>query len=174
MKKILFILSLVLFACHGDDDNPVAQIDLLPPATHTGENTFGCLLDGQAFLPDNLPGAYNCYYQFVGGDYYFNVGAGNTVNPDLNARALVLKTEKKQIYEGETYQLLELADGNAYGVLSKNGYYYTSQTDTGQLTITKLDFENNIVSGTFWYDVKDQNGMVHQIREGRFDMQFTQ
>lgn len=174
MKKILILFSFIIIACQADDNNPISQIDLLPPATQTGENTFGCLLDGQAFLPDNLPGAYNCYYQFVDGNYYFNVVAGNLQNPNPSANALALKTEKKQIYQGETYQLLELLDGNAYGALSKNGYYYTSQTETGELTITKLDFDNNIVAGTFWYDIKDQNGVVHQIREGRFDMQFTE
>lgn len=46
-------------------------------------------------------------------------------------------------------------------------------THTGELTITKLDFENNIVSGTFWYDIEDTQGVIHQIREGRFDMHFT-
>ncbi|MFC5981116.1 hypothetical protein [Flavobacterium salmonis] len=46
--------------------------------------------------------------------------------------------------------------------------------NTGELKITKLDFTNNIVSGTFWFDVKDDKGVLHQIREGRFDMQFTQ
>ena len=30
-----------------------------------------------------------------------------------------------------------------------------------------------IVSGTFWFDVLDTFGVVHQIREGRFDMQYT-
>ena len=32
---------------------------------------------------------------------------------------------------------------------------------------------NYIVSGTFWFDVIDFQGNLHQIREGRFDMQYT-
>nr|WP_315258204.1 hypothetical protein [uncultured Flavobacterium sp.] len=52
--------------------------------------------------------------------------------------------------------------------------YTTNTINTGELKIAKLDFTNNIVSGTFWYDVKDNNGVIHQIRDGRFDMQFTQ
>ena len=70
---------------------------------------------------------------------------------------------------------------NAFGQLSNlndnNGVYqvnYTSNLNTGELKITKLDFTNNIVSGTFWFDVKDNQNVVHQIRDGRFDMKFTQ
>ena len=50
----------------------------------------------------------------------------------------------------------------------------TNSIQTGNLTITKLDQVNQVVSGAFWFDVKDSNGTVHQIREGRFDMQYTQ
>jgi len=50
---------------------------------------------------------------------------------------------------------------------------YTLATNTGELKIEKLDIKNNIVAGTFWYDIKDNKGVIHQIREGRFDMQFT-
>lgn len=52
--------------------------------------------------------------------------------------------------------------------------YKTSETQTGELKITKLDYDNHIVSGTFWFDVKDSNGVVHEIRDGRFDVQFTE
>jgi hypothetical protein len=82
-------------------------------------------------------------------------------------------TQKKQIHEGQTYNLVEFGDYNAHG-----GYGYglstsfTSQSHTGQLTITHLD--NQIVSGTFWFDVEDEDGVIHEIREGRFDMQYTQ
>ena len=31
-----------------------------------------------------------------------------------------------------------------------------------------------VVSGTFFFDIIDQNGDLRQIRDGRFDMQFTQ
>ena len=58
MKKILLLLTLsILFACCNKEDtptptpNPVSQ---LPPATQTGANTFGCLLDGRRFKSDRL------------------------------------------------------------------------------------------------------------------------
>ncbi len=42
------------------------------------------------------------------------------------------------------------------------------------MSITKLDFENHIVSGTFWFDAINEDGKLVEIREGRFDMNFTE
>jgi hypothetical protein len=130
-------------------------------------------LNGEVFLPDNLPNSTNCFYQFVNGEYYFLVN-GSNYNENI-LQVVRLRTEKRQIFEGETYNLYEWEDGNATGNYTLNNIEnYTTQLQTGELTITKLDFDNNIVSGTFFFDVEDNNGIVHQIREGRFDMQFTQ
>ncbi|MEZ4856437.1 MAG: hypothetical protein R2812_08200 [Gelidibacter sp.] len=175
MKNILLLcmLAVTLSCCNKNDDQPANPIDQLPPATQTGANTFGCLLDGEVFLPDNLPNSTNCFYQLVNGGYYFTVRATN-YQSDL--KVISIKTAQLQIAEGLTYNLYEeYISGNAFGNYTFNSNEnYTSHTNTGELTITKLDFDNNIVSGTFFFDIEDQNGVVHEIREGRFDMQFTQ
>ncbi|TYB78043.1 hypothetical protein ES676_02170 [Bizionia saleffrena] len=177
MKNLLlaFAMLLIVSNCNkNDDDQPTNPIDQLPPATQTGAGTFGCLLDGEPFLPGNSQNPLDCVYQFVNGGYYFSLQANK--RDDLNNRiTLSLSTKSLEIEENEVFNLLENIDGNAYGRYSYATLEtYTSQDYTGELTITKLDFTNNIVSGTFWYDIEDYNGVVHQIREGRFDMQFTQ
>ena len=110
MKKLLLLLitTFTLSCCNKDDDTPIAEIEKLPPATQTGANTFGCLLDEKAFLPGNFPNATNCFYQFVNGEYYFVVSAAIDTNDNL--KVIRLRTEKKQIYEGETYDLFEWID----------------------------------------------------------------
>lgn len=175
----LLCLFFVFTSCSNDDDTPSNPVDLLPPATQTGENTFGCLLDGEAFTPRAATVPYNCFYQYVDGGFYFYVGAKNKKNGIT--KTILIGTERLQISEGNKFILKEKITGNAFGFLyignSNTGEIlesYTSTIHTGELTITKLDFENNIVSGTFWFDVKDENGKIHEIREGRFDMQFTQ
>jgi len=72
MKKLLlFTLITMLFSCSNHNDSqPVSEISKLPPATQTGANTFGCLLDGVAFLPDNLPNSTNYFYQHTSGNYF--------------------------------------------------------------------------------------------------------
>ncbi|WP_299551899.1 hypothetical protein [Seonamhaeicola sp.] len=176
MKKTmhLLVILLVLSCCNKkDDDTPVNPIDQLPPATQTGENTFGCLLDGEAFLPGPGPLTLDCVYQFVSGDYYFALKADKEIN--LNLVGVGLGTQKLQIEEGKTYELEELHDGNAVGRYAFEIFTnYTSTSHSGEMSITKLDMEKNIVSGTFWYDIEDQDGNVHQIREGRFDMTFSE
>ena len=177
MKIFLKITIFLLFvlasnSCSKDDDKGVES---LPPATQTGARTFGCLVDGNAFIDT---GAINCFYQYVDGGYYFGL---HGKNDDENPSSVNVATYNKTISEGETLLLTLKQDGYAWG-----GIYvrfpdaigegaFTDSEYSGELTITKLDYENNIVSGTFWFDVKHpQTGARIEIREGRFDTKFSQ
>ena len=175
MKKLLLLLltTFALSCCNKDDDKPIAEIDKLPPATQTGANTVGCLLDGKAFLPGNFPNSTNCFYQFVNGEYYFALALSKR-DVDNNIIGIDVGTNAKQIFQNETYELIEFAPNNAsaayiYGTFENS----TNNIHKGELTITKLDEINNIVSGTYGVDEKDTAGGIHQIRDGRFDMQYT-
>ena len=175
MKKLLLLLlsTFALSCCNNDDDKPIAEINKLPPATQTGANTFGCLLDGKAFLPGNGQNTLDCVYQFVNDEYYFALQGNNEIN---NFSVLIgLSTNAKHIEQNNTYALNGNIPFNAYGTYALNGMFSTTDgaTYTGELTITKLDEINHIVSGTFWFDIEDFQDNSHQIREGRFDMQYT-
>lgn len=176
VKKIIFLLVITMsLACCNDDDNitPTIPVLQLPPETQIGANTFGCLIDGEVFKPGLTNNSYNCFYQLVDNEYYFLVTANNS-NSNIT-KGVFVGTEKKTISQGQTLNLFERTDGNAWATYFLNTDPYTTNTlNTGELKITKLDFTNNIVSGTFWYDIQDNLGGIHRIREGRFDMQFTQ
>lgn len=189
MKKILLIycfLSFVLLSCKSDDDNSVNPVDQLPPATQTGANKAGCLVNGEVFLPKGggLGGNYNCYYQFVDGGYHFNMNFSD--HTGAGTKGILIGTNNAIIEEGVTYSLNTITYGNGEGGrgggyshlnFSENieKYYTTTPEVTGEMKITKLDFENNIVSGTFWFDAQElETGEIVEIREGRFDMRFTQ
>ncbi|MFD1015467.1 hypothetical protein [Winogradskyella rapida] len=174
MKKLLLVLTitLTLNCCNNDDDQPTNPIDQLPPATQTGENTFGCLLDGEAFIPSGGTNPLDCVYQFVNGEYYFGL-QGNKRDQDNHLITISLSTNALEINESN-YILRNNEFGNAYaGYLYATLPSFTSLNYGGELTITKLDTENYIVSGTFWFNIEDQNGTVHEIREGRFDMHYS-
>jgi hypothetical protein len=176
MKKVLpfFLLFFALYSCDHDSDSPVNPVDQLPPATQIGANTFGCLLDGEVFKPGNGPNPLDCVYQFVDGEYYFALQA-NKEDANFNLILIGLTTKTLGLTQEQSYQLLEFEDGNASGAYSYGGQIvYKSTLNTGEMTITKLDHVHNIISGTFYFDVLDGNGVVHQIRNGRFDMHFTQ
>lgn len=178
MKKLIltlcFLPLLSITSCNSDDDNTQSNpISQLPPATQTGENTFGCLLDGEPFLPGSGQNTLDCVYQFVNGEYYFSLQANREFNFFLTR--LGCSTKNLQIEQGITYTLTDNTNGNAYGkYFSETFINYTDNIHFGEVTITTLDIMNNIVSGTFWYDIEDSNGIIHEIREGRFDMQFTE
>lgn len=172
---LLLFLALTVAGCSDDDDNPPTDpVDQLPPATQTGAQTFGCLLDGEVFLPGNTSNNLDCVYQFVNGGYYFALQSNKRDNNN-NRITLAIGTNSLEINEGETYSLTEFIEGNASGIYSyATNTSYTSQDYKGELKITKLDYDNHIVAGTFWFDIKDSNGVVHKIREGRFDVRFTE
>ncbi|WP_397337511.1 DUF6252 family protein [Paenimyroides tangerinum] len=61
----------------------------------------------------------------------------------------------------------------------EQSHYNERYTDNinykGEFTITKLDLQKQIISGTFWFDVKDpKTGEKIEVREGRFDTHFSQ
>ncbi len=177
MKKILLLLTLsTLLACCNKDETlapPQTPVSQLPPATQTGANTVGCLLDGEVFKPDNRQNSTNCFYQFVNSKYYFTV-AFRKSDKNNNLLGIDVGTNAKEIFEGETYDLITFLPNNASATFIFNlTQNFTDNIHKGELKITKLDKINFIVSGTFWFDVIDSNGVIHQIREGRFDMRYT-
>lgn len=176
MKKLilLFTILLTLSGCNSDDDN---NTETLPPATQTGAGTFACKINGQSFI-DTSGGYFNCFYQFNNGEYYFGIQGLDEVGM---VTSINLGTTEKTIMEGETLNLIENISGNAWAGnrflmdINSSEFSNTNQTHTGELTITKLDFTNNIVSGTFWFDVENPfTGEIVEIRDGRFDTLFTQ
>ena len=58
---MITLLGLIaIFAC---DSNEVSEIEKLPPITHNGQHTFGCIVDGRAFVAKEIPMAYASYQQ---------------------------------------------------------------------------------------------------------------
>lgn len=178
MKNISFLLLatlLFLSACHKDD-NPIAPIDQLPPATQTGAGTFGCLVNGEPFIDNS--GTFNCFYQLVNGGYYFGI-EGTDENFELIDIGLF--TNDKSLEQGQTYMLYDNSPGNVFGsgyllIANSSGEgITTNENQNGQLKITKFDFVSHTVSGIFSFDLLNPiNGEIIEIREGRFDSHFTQ
>ena len=175
MKKLILIFTIsgLLYGCSTKDE-PIAQTPLsqLPAATQTGANTFGCLLDGQVFKPDLGNNNFQCYYQFINGEYFFYIRGSKRINAIYSSVYIVSKN--KQIAQGQEYDLKEEVNFGVFGALSIGlPLYITSKINTGKLKITKLDEINQIVSGTFFFDVVNNQGVKHEIRDGRFDSQYT-
>jgi hypothetical protein len=111
----------------------------------------------------------------VSGEYYFGLSGAKE---DYFIRQIFLASNNKSIEEGNTYLLMANIEGSVYAECSFQGVGVsadTGETMIGELHITTFNFETYIVSGTFWFDLKDPiSGETVKIREGRFDSHFTQ
>lgn len=187
MKKFILFLTITLaLSCCSKDDKQIAEIDKLPPATQTGANTAGCLLNGQAFLPkgnSQFGPILNCFYQQNQDGFHLGLSINNKENSSIY-KTVQFATNPIQLEENTTYSLVaKIINSNntyisnfaEYNIISFNGdtNYITTITNTGELRVTKLNTQQKIISGTFWYDAIDTHGEIIKIREGRFDMHYA-
>ena len=185
MKKLILILlaTLSLSCCDKNDDK--TPIEQLPLATTTGANTAGCLVNGKAFLPkgsSQFGPTLSCFYQQDQDGYHLGlsiVEKGSNEN-----KSITISTNPNQLVENTTYNLVaKTNNGSSYNSnfgqfwitsnINSSIQYYTTNSLTGELKITKLDTQQKIISGTFWYDAINNNGEKVEIREGRFDMRYV-
>lgn len=182
--RMLTFLSMtfIIASCKKHIVKPQDQLSLLPPTTQTGANTFGCLINGQAFVPKNLSileGArLQCNYILTGGGHYFTVGCANE-NSDGSVTDVILYTDSLTVSQGQTLTLSDfnkqgMASGSyAIGSAANIPNYYTNNSHGGQLYISHLDSIKQIISGTFYFKAINSKGDTINVTNGRFDMQYT-
>ncbi len=178
MKKLILLLftTFALSCSNNDDDKPKTELEKLPPPTQTGAQTFGCLIDGKAFVPPKFgSNAPNAFYQFVGGAYTLSIGGSTSEAPNL--KSVLIGAIDVPAIVTSSYQLKFEESGNFHseyliggGTIFSGG---TTNANPGILLITRFDPTNFIISGTFEFTVLDDNGNEIKITNGRFDMQYT-
>lgn len=188
MKKLLLLFTalLVFVSCNkGDDPTPepqISEIDKLPPATQTGANKVGCLVNGKAFLPSGTrPGGGNpnpyCGYYHDNLTLKFSIIRNENNTSIQGTESITIYNNNLILEEGKKYILRTNSSNNSgsyihYTNIVNPDSYETNKNNTGELHITKLDKKKNIISGTFWFDAVNEQGKKVEIREGRFDMVF--
>jgi len=163
MFVILLLSSCSLFS-FGDDDNT------LPKATTSGKRTFGCRVNGEVWIPKGYDGTPNWDAAWFS-DY------GGVVQ--VRVYRAVSKTEVEFMQmnpinvtgPGE-YDLVSSDYILAYFSKSSCGYAEYGAVVSGKMNITKLDFDNQIVSGTFFFNLRKANCEDVAITDGRFDLKF--
>jgi len=180
MKNILLLLTftLTLSCCNKDDDQPIPEINKLPPATKTGANTAGCLVNGVAFLPKGNFTFGNLSCNYTDGQN-FNIRISEKIND--NIRSIYVFNYNQELEVGVTYLLKQNSNNttspNSYATFAdftntSGGDFNTTDIITGELKITYHNFNNAILSGTFWFDAVNSNGAKVKVRSGRFDMHY--
>ena len=175
VSEVLLLLLLTFFmlsSCNKDDNN-CQGIECLPPATQTGAGTFGCLVNGVPYVDNS--GFFNCFYQLVDGEYYFNISP-NFSNKIF--RELDLGCNGVNFAEMSSFNLEISNDGSGSATFSVTNELRDISTNlnyNGICQITYFNDATNVISGTFEFEVFDEvTQTLYVITEGRFDTFFTQ
>jgi hypothetical protein len=164
MKKILLLsLSVLTFVINGCSFFNEPEEEQLTAATNTGSDTFSCRVNGKV---------WRSYVGLIFGLDDFGVFYNNPRNPTQ----LILEAERAYDYESvifiqcdSVHKVGKYKISEAYYKDEKANMYYDELVGENYLTLTHLDTATNIISGTFAFTVKDSNGNLRHITEGRFD-----
>ena len=190
MKKMLILLFIsTLFLCFSCEDE--VEDYNLPPATQKGANTIGCKVNGivcipksDFFLPEKTK--YMCYneqtgelnlrFYFQADDEDYKIGYPKTSVRILADSVLFEGLQKRDLFTG--YVDIEKPQNTI-------GEWYAFSAETTnlivELIITKLDKENKIISGTFFFEGYQTGGINYDstslnkviVSNGRFDFSYN-
>jgi len=178
-RKLLLYLCLATLTqcskCKRDDPTPADPAAALPPATQTGANTFGCLVNGQPYTPSGNNGTanYAVLYDpgFQGGSLqvrtyryleqnkiqYLVIGG---ININRTATFLIGRSNDAGAFFTDDYRNAPCNDYDS----SRSGTF-----SKGDLTITRLDLQAGILSGTFNFTLAQPGCDTVKVTQGRFD-----
>ena len=185
MKKLILLLTtiFVVSCCSKDDDR--TPIEKLPAATQVGANTAGCLVNGQVFLPkgsSQFGPILSCFYQQDSDGYHFGLNFRERTSNE--SKAVNISLNPNQLIEGTTYNIGAIINGSSNYIsnfaefivnstVTSSNRFNTTNINIGELVITKLNLQQRIISGTFWYDAINAAGEKVEVRAGRFDMRYV-
>lgn len=172
----IFASTLLAASCKKTETQ-LTELQKLPSATQTGANTFGCLVDGVAWLPNGSKpqtGGPNIQLYvdptFQGGAFYvtghqyknfqsqITFGSGGCTNGGLYDVSLPLQAISYTRF---------LNNVNTCQFSSSNSGSFRK----GFFNITRYDLANGIFSGTFEFTIKSQGcGDTIRVTDGRFDV----
>lgn len=174
MKIILNIILLVIIASGimvlqgcGDDDKPKSELEKLPAATQEGKGTFGCLMNGKAWVVKSFTNAPTFYQEGV-----LQIVAHVTTPKIDQVMSIILYEDNLTVAQ---YILNEYPEKvGLVEDLAANCEYLTSTVYQGSLTITNFDQTNFIISGTFEFEAySDDCSKSVKVTHGRFDLHYA-
>jgi hypothetical protein len=176
-KKLLsqvFFLAFLLFSLDGCFLFPDSSSkETLPPATQTGANTFGCYVNGKLWLPKGYDGTSNYIVSYDptldGGTLnittyrYYGSGQKDEQNMTIYLDSLAMEGNY-ELYTPK-YGAAIFSDWNKCTYQDISSFNYK----IGNVTITKLDLQKSIISGTFQFVICQPNCDTIKVTQGRFD-----
>lgn len=172
---LLFGSALLLLSSQckkSDKSPPLTELQKLPAITQGGRNTFGCLINGKAFVPGGggiFANTFSVIYDptFQGG--YFAITARHyfdNTNQTVNLGADSTNTVG-------TYNLQLHSRYGIFYVDGRTSCDFNTWYDppiSGTLIITRFDTNPGIISGTFSFKAATAACGTIEGTDGRFDV----
>jgi hypothetical protein len=173
--KLIFVISLSALLLNSSCKK---EINKLPPATQSGANTFGCLVDGKAWIPTGR-GGFSGINSTSGGFwgevdstvsiYIMAYGENDEIGVYLKNTTSVGIYHLNENTAIKPYAVLPEANYGMYSIIY-DSEYVTDSLHTGIVNVTYADRNTGIVSGTFEMQLYQKNtGKIVNITNGRFD-----
>jgi hypothetical protein len=179
MKNLIIIITTIicttiLFGCNK------TKTAVLPPATTTGANTFGCKVNGVVCATSQ----YNRNTGFGSGEGVSYLGwysaqdssiifDATTLNPKFSFSFKFKFSGKSGTYysKGESPYISEFNDfNNGNTSIGTNNSFKTDDNNVAKIEVTNFDLNNWIISGNFTMSATTANGSKVNITDGRFDI----
>ena len=196
-KVIIALLAIISFAsCSKEEGGTLVtqqQTLQLPAATQTGANTFGCYINGKLLVPRNGSGTVG------GADRGATLWGGYPNSTDYyeidirdyksNRTAQILIHIQAAHLNGVGDYIIDLSNGmsnidglnhnyihcRVFNEATNSYQYYRSFNNSGLIKITRYDYPNGIISGTFSCRVINSANPADEIEitQGRFDFKWN-
>ena len=190
-KHIFYAMLLFISATTTQCSKTTVDPNGLPPETQTGAGTFACKINGVVwrfkdpnyeflstkpvtnwtFDPNDSKGVLR-----ISGLYYSTSGSVEN-NLIIGADSLTEKKERLTIGDPSAFGLVYIDYNNSNPKCqikaSQKIYDKTSMfLSDGKLTLTKLDQNAKIISGTFYCTIYQTGCDTLKITDGRFDLKY--
>ncbi|GAB3574085.1 Riean_0653 family protein [Hymenobacter daeguensis] len=186
MNKLLLLVALALLApggCKTKDptpDPPKDPLSLLPPETETGAGTFGCLINGQAYIASTSISANGDWQSTtklaIGSTMSLNgAAAGSTITILAALNGALQDNQNFSIISSATpFPVFTPGINQFYTHVAAipciyDGDYFKS----GQIQLLHFDGVRRIASGRFAFKLYGPSGCdALRVTNGRFDVKF--
>ncbi len=154
----------------------------LPAATQTGENTFGCKVNGENWGPAKfgVVPATNLVEAFLSSPESVRIRVRNfSAEPTETVMEIQVSglNDHINVYPiNQTFSTFPTAVSYGYMIKTRINTldeWQSSASNTGSITVTKFDRTNKILSGTFEFSAAStMGGQTINVTDGRFDVKY--
>jgi hypothetical protein len=174
---ILVIIVTITAACKKNNNTTTDPNNVpgLPPATQSGANTFGCLVNGVPWVPQGSNGTNNLSIDYDPGfnNGIFNIVAYKFIAP-IDEQILLGVRDSLNFINAPIS--LSLSRNSLYAISYKKDCdlwnRFPDVYSEGMLTINKLDRNSRTISGVFNATMYKVGCDTIKITKGRFDFRF--